>query len=214
MNVTEDVVKDLLPVYLAGEASADTVRLVDEFLADHPEMRGLAGATAVQEMPDVAIPENLERRSIELTRRLLARKNWLLGAATFLTILPLSFVVRDSKPVFFLYRDAPAIAALAVVAGLGCWVGYLSALRRLNDTGLQAPRSWAVRIGWYAAGCGVGAMFVLVGSHLGPGEAAIWRILRTAIPIIFGAVTAWLGERLNRVATIEDLHRPTRLFGE
>ena len=32
MNITSDVVTDLLPVYLAGEATADTNALIAEFL--------------------------------------------------------------------------------------------------------------------------------------------------------------------------------------
>ena len=31
MNVTKDVIQDLVVVYLAGDASADTRRLVEEF---------------------------------------------------------------------------------------------------------------------------------------------------------------------------------------
>lgn len=37
MKVTRDVVYDLLPAYFAGEVSADTRALIDEFLATDPE---------------------------------------------------------------------------------------------------------------------------------------------------------------------------------
>src|SRR5678815_2030203 len=43
MIVTRDVVRDLLPVYLAGEASADTRRVVEDFLASD---QGLAAEVA------------------------------------------------------------------------------------------------------------------------------------------------------------------------
>ena len=38
MNVTKEVIIDLLPVYLAGEASLATRVLVEEFLAQDPEL--------------------------------------------------------------------------------------------------------------------------------------------------------------------------------
>ena len=37
MKITRDVVYDLLPVYFAGEVSADTRALIDEFLTTDPE---------------------------------------------------------------------------------------------------------------------------------------------------------------------------------
>lgn len=37
MKITRDVVYDLLPGYFAGEVSADTRTLIDEFLATDPE---------------------------------------------------------------------------------------------------------------------------------------------------------------------------------
>src|SRR4029077_7540453 len=41
MNITRDVINDLWPVYAAGEASADTRLLVEEFLRQNPEVAGL-----------------------------------------------------------------------------------------------------------------------------------------------------------------------------
>ena len=37
MKVTRDVVTDLLPLYLSGDASDDTRRLVDDFMTTDPE---------------------------------------------------------------------------------------------------------------------------------------------------------------------------------
>jgi anti-sigma factor RsiW len=42
MEPTRDVIKDLLPLYLAGEASADSRALVEEQLDRDPELAGLA----------------------------------------------------------------------------------------------------------------------------------------------------------------------------
>ena len=42
MEPTRDVIKDLLPLYLSDEASADSRALVEEYLARDPELAELA----------------------------------------------------------------------------------------------------------------------------------------------------------------------------
>src|SRR5262249_16067590 len=44
MNITRNVVADLLPAYLSGEASADTRAPVDEVGAHDPEIAGLVAS--------------------------------------------------------------------------------------------------------------------------------------------------------------------------
>ena len=44
MNVTREIVKDLLPLYVSGEASADTRTLVESFLREDPELARLVDA--------------------------------------------------------------------------------------------------------------------------------------------------------------------------
>ena len=42
MTITRDVVLDLLPAYFAGDVSADTRTLIDEFFATDPDFRAMA----------------------------------------------------------------------------------------------------------------------------------------------------------------------------
>src|ERR1044071_9867624 len=42
MTITRDVIFDLLPAYFAGDVSADTRALVEEFFATDPEFRKMA----------------------------------------------------------------------------------------------------------------------------------------------------------------------------
>ena len=53
MSVSKDVIRDLLPVYLAGEASTDTRILVEEFLARDSQLRAVADAARTSDMPEV-----------------------------------------------------------------------------------------------------------------------------------------------------------------
>ena len=212
MNVTDEVIKDLLPLYMAGEASADTVRLVEEYLARHPQLR--MAMTENVPVLEAEAPPHLEKRTVEHTRRLLARKNNWLGAAIFLTLVPFSFRFGDSGVNAVLYRDLPGVAAAAMALALGAWGMFLLTLRRLNATGLPAPRSWAVRLGWGAMGYLVAAVVMLVASQFAPGEWTVVRYLKTGVPILSALLAVYLGEAVHRVATIEELHRPTTLFGK
>ena len=65
MNVTKDVIQDLVIVYLSGEASADTRTLVEEYLAQNPEMAERVTAARSFAVPVTTPPADLERRALE-----------------------------------------------------------------------------------------------------------------------------------------------------
>ncbi|MFN2244947.1 MAG: hypothetical protein ACK2U2_21830 [Anaerolineae bacterium] len=57
MDVTRDVILDLLPLYLADEASADTRVLVEKYLETDPELARTAEQSAATGLPkDMPIP--------------------------------------------------------------------------------------------------------------------------------------------------------------
>src|SRR5207244_1916981 len=74
MNVTREVILDLLPVYLAGEASPATPPLVEEFLRQDEELARRIRQQWVESLAAAApsaLPPDLELRSLKRTRRLL-----------------------------------------------------------------------------------------------------------------------------------------------
>jgi anti-sigma factor RsiW len=138
MNVTAEVVKDLLPLYVAGEASADTKALVEEFLRTDPRLAALAAALREQESRPVspAAAPGAERTALTTTRSLLRRRSWLLGFALMFTGLPLSFTFDSTGLRFLLLRDAPAFAATSWVVAAVLWLAFARVARRLRVTGL------------------------------------------------------------------------------
>ena len=93
MRITRDVINDLLPAYLAEEASTDTIALVEEFLRQDPELAGTVEALRAKPLPDLPIgwgPTH-EKETLNMTRRLLRWRGILMGVAIFLTLLPISF---------------------------------------------------------------------------------------------------------------------------
>jgi anti-sigma factor RsiW len=139
MNVTAEVIKNLLPLYVAGEASADTRALVEEFLRTDPQLAALAAALREEEgrMPQpAAVPPGAERAALATTRSLLRRRSYLLGFALMFTGLPLSFVFDSSGLRFLLLHDAPMFAVVSWVVAAGLWAAFAHVARRLRVTGL------------------------------------------------------------------------------
>ena len=137
MNVTRDVVEDLLPLYVAGEASGDSRVLVEAFLKGDPELvrlaRGMAGSLPPKQTPE-PLGEDVEMRSIKRTRNMLAWKSWLLGLGIFYTVTPFSFVWGPDQGFRWLLLGNPpqwpAVSFYGVLAAI-CWFGYFRLHRRL-----------------------------------------------------------------------------------
>ena len=58
MNVTHNVVTDLLPLYLAGEASDDTRVLVEAYLKQNPSFAVEVREQADKSNPDPTVPKS------------------------------------------------------------------------------------------------------------------------------------------------------------
>lgn len=131
MNVTRDVVKDLLTVYLAGEASADTRALVDEWLRSDPELAAQTDRARRSDLPSVdAPPASVEKRALERTRRFLTGRGMVLGAAIYFSTLPLTVTFNSDGFQGLLLEDWTArLPALVVAAAL--WILYWRMSRRL-----------------------------------------------------------------------------------
>lgn len=138
MKVTRDVIHDLLPAYLAGEASNDTIALVEEFLRQDPDLVRTVETLRANPLPDlpIALRPTQEKETLHMTKRLLRWRGILMGFALFLTMLPMSIAWTDKTKWIFL-RDAPhEVTALVWLAALACWGGFLYVRRRLQATGL------------------------------------------------------------------------------
>ena len=137
MTLTRDIVRDLLPLYVEGEASADTRAAVEAWLRGDPELSRLAEALRAGEAAPAA-PSHPEgaREALSRTKRLLARRTWLLASALFFTGLPLSFAAGREGLIFFLLRDAPGVASISLVVAANFWIAFAVTTRRLKVVGL------------------------------------------------------------------------------
>lgn len=110
MKVTRDVILDLLPLYLADEASEDSQALVEHYLETDPALAQLAKqASKSSILEDIPIPltEDNEMKAFKKAKRLMIQHNLYLILAilfTFLFAMGLTFIAdeRPIGPVIFL----------------------------------------------------------------------------------------------------------------
>jgi hypothetical protein len=123
MTVTRDVILDLLPLYFAGQVSADTKTLVDEFLRTDPDFAQMSQRfdTLLKAHGTPADGGATERRAFERTRRLLKTRNHTIGMAVAYSLLPFAFFFRNGHVEWIMLRR-PSVAATFAFTALALWV--------------------------------------------------------------------------------------------
>jgi hypothetical protein len=86
--VPRNVILDLLPAYLAGEASAETRALVEEYAQNDPQIARMIRAGALEPaIPSPAPPADLEMKALKRIRRSVRRQIVLVGLGTALLLM-------------------------------------------------------------------------------------------------------------------------------
>ena len=132
MEVTRNIVIDLLPLYDSGEASPDTRAAVEDFMRRDPSLAQLSRAE--EQTPSHPSTE-LERQTVSLTRAAIRRRAWTLALAVFFTTVPFTFVFRGDQVTFFMFRDEPG-SRLFLIAAAWLWIEFARLTRRLRTSGL------------------------------------------------------------------------------
>lgn len=133
MNITRDVMTDLLPVYFSGEASEDTKQLVENYFRENPDFERIArrAATPLEELRRAApVRAEAEREKCDLqwARQEFLRRRMFFGVALLFTFAPLMTVLRDGRVVWTAFLNNP-LALLWCIAGLN-WFLYVTRLSR------------------------------------------------------------------------------------
>ena len=135
MNITSEVITDLLPLYFSGECSADSKALVDDYFTSHPKFAEQAKRIAHNPVP-VAIPHPLtdrdEMSALKRTRRRIKRRSYLMGFAIFCSLAPFSFIYTNGK-FYWLMSESPTSAVVYLILGAALWVGYFVSKYRSRD---------------------------------------------------------------------------------
>ena len=147
MNITREVVTDLLPVYFSGEASEDTKLLVEDYFRQDADFERIArsAATPLEDLraaaPIAAAPEK-EKRDLESVRWRLQWRKVLFGVSLYLTLIPLSFY-SHSLVVSPMVRSSAWEAAFYWTLAAFFWYLYFARLGR-RVTSLLAAISFTL----------------------------------------------------------------------
>lgn len=134
MNVSREVVTDLLPVYFSGEASADTRSLVEDYFRGDPDFERVARSAAtpleaLRHAARVTPDAERERRDLENVHREMRRNKVFFGLALFFTLAPLAFFFTKGQFVW-LVREDPWEAVIFWSVATVLWLAYFARLRR------------------------------------------------------------------------------------
>jgi hypothetical protein len=137
-EVTRDVIVDLLPVYLSGEASADTKRLVETYMKGDPEFAQLIKTESKVVLPNVGgagLKPESELAALAKTQKQLRRRAWHLGLAICFTLFSITFHIGP-EGVHWTWHENHLAAVITTLAALFFWAAYYHDRRRLKDTGM------------------------------------------------------------------------------
>lgn len=125
VTITRDVISDLLPIYFAGEVSADTARMVEQYFVQDPEFAGRARTLAAATATHSAEPgPALERAALVRAKRFVRCRAMLFGVALAATLSPMMVAFNGNGVQWWMVRDNPIQAAVLLLAGTVCWILY------------------------------------------------------------------------------------------
>jgi hypothetical protein len=209
MNLSKDVIRDLLPAYVAGEASVDTRALVEQSLGSNPDLRDEAEALGIIPVAHVAPPAALELSSLKRTQLLLRRRAFLVGFGYLFTTLPLALAGRDWGPV---WMSVPAIRLLSTacfIAAVVGWIAFMRNAKELFGTGLEPPHGRRSYLAWGFAAWWISNSTAVVLNDWKPLHVDSYRgvLLCLICPVVWG-----IGMKLRQFRTPAELDRPQSLF--
>ena len=189
MTISKNVIRDLLPAYVAGEASVETRALVDSALAEDEVLREEAREWGtVPSLPEPAAPADLGVRALKHTQTLLRKRTVLVGFCYFFTALTFAFIRRPGG----IWYKVAATACVAI--SLGGWIEFLRNALQLRDSGLQPRHSLRPQLFWM-----VGAYCILLAAGFVLYDWTHWDFLdrHSTLLLSLAWALAYVGQRLK-----------------
>ncbi len=126
MNITKNIINDLIPLYFANECSADTRArwrsICNKIRSKATRLRRIINTPVPGTVPPA---KNLDEvRAFRQARRRLRRRSWLMALAIFFSLAPFSSFSADDGRSWWFLRDAPRAALVYAAIGVGFWILY------------------------------------------------------------------------------------------
>jgi hypothetical protein len=143
VEITREVILDLIPLVLGGEASPASRALVEEYLKENPDLADRVRVLQGEGFAPIGSSEltpDLELKSLRRTKRLLGLQRWLFGLGIALTAISLGMRIeyREGRitEFRFLLSEHPLELGIPLAIGLGLLVAYF-AIRRRQRTSVR-----------------------------------------------------------------------------
>jgi anti-sigma factor RsiW len=143
MKITQDIIKDLLPAYFSGEATADTRGVVEEYFEQDPafEAEARSAARTLQGLGQIAaapLDSTMEKTALKWAKRVLRKQRILLALASTFTLnsIGLGFSFEFGNGGFHIHwltlpGQREVVVAILLVSVV-LWVLYFRTSRRVR----------------------------------------------------------------------------------
>lgn len=131
-GIHRNIILDLLPAYVGGEASAETRDLVEEFSQSDPSIAQLIRAGGLSELPSHSIDEkqSSELKALQRVKRRVNKQSWYLGLAIFFTLFAVTFNIGPDG-IHWTWYELPRVAVLSCAFAVFFWLGYAQSRKRI-----------------------------------------------------------------------------------
>jgi len=141
MQISRDVILDLLTLYQVNEASEDTKILIKTWLAEHPEDADRFKRSQSLILPETLPPTkgNHEMTALAKTKFYLRMRTFLFASAIFMSCMPFAFgdtSFDDVEGIHWLWLNNPTIAVAFATLAITLWIAYFILSKKLKVTGL------------------------------------------------------------------------------
>lgn len=133
MNITKDIINDLIPLYAANECSPATRALVEDYLRQHPdeaaELRQIMSTPVLLRPGSAANLDEME--ALQRARCRVRRRAWLLGLAIFFSLCPFSVEKLPGQDhAHWMFLDSPGSALIYAGVAVILWIAYFTCRSR------------------------------------------------------------------------------------
>lgn len=139
MKITDDVVNDLLMVYLADEASADTRALVEHYARQNQAFASKLAAARAFSMPEApqSKPANdVELRALTRTRQFIFLRTLFFAGGWLFTLLPLLFTFDEGGVRFLVLGHHTGLVWAFWSLAAASWTAWYVMHRQVRQAGL------------------------------------------------------------------------------
>lgn len=139
MKIPDDVMNDLVTLYLADEASAATRALVDAWALDHPAVAARlapARGVAAPDVPVVGPAPDVELRTLTATRHYIRLRTIFCAGAVLFTLMPFAVRGGSGGVEFLILGKEPGLVWAFWSLAAASWAAWFVMRRRLRVVGL------------------------------------------------------------------------------